>query len=258
MRFVDLTTFPSPVLYGERGWTRSGQQVVAACAGFSPLLLSVDNNSACYAGPATESAHVYGWVNGWVSAVKSTDGAVLLLGHENKASAVNASREHAYGGITAWHNACRTRLELTFDGDDTTTRLLRRPKGNYAAPMQEGDELRLMWSNGALVQRVHGGLLERAALQADARQVVEAVRELLELGVEVSPHQQSKSNVLAMAAANGVRVGLPRRRFWLGLREAISVGWVVLATRSGASRHSRQILDLPGMDERVADGDERA
>ncbi len=245
VQVVDLTTAPTPVLYAEHGWTAAGRRLVEQACALGPRLLSVDNNSACFAGPATESAHVYAWVNGWVAAVKPVDGAVLLLGHENKASAVNDSRAHAYGGITAWHNACRTRLELTFDGDDTATRILRRPKGNYAAPMQEGDELRLMWANGALVQRVHGGLLERAALQADARQVVEVVRDLLELGAEMSPRQQARNNPLALAALHGIRIKLPRRRFWAGLREAIGAGMVVVSTQNGANRHARQVLGVP-------------
>jgi len=76
------------------------------------------------------------------------DGAVLFLGHPNKAG-------EDYSGSTAWSNQVRSRLFLTTpteaDGKtpiDRDARVLSRPKANYA---QKDGELAFYWHEWAFV-----------------------------------------------------------------------------------------------------------
>lgn len=74
------------------------------------------------------------------------NGAVLLIGHPNKAG-------DEFSGSTAWENAVRSRLYLnTASGRDgyvdPDSRVLSRSKFNYGP---KGDDLAFRWYNGAFV-----------------------------------------------------------------------------------------------------------
>lgn len=106
----------------------------------------LDNVSHLFAGNEVDRAQVTAFANLLNSLAQDIDGAVLLIGHPNKAG------DH-YSGSTAWENAFRARLY--FDApkaDDTHTdpdrRQLSLPKANYAA---KGSTVDVRWSEGALV-----------------------------------------------------------------------------------------------------------
>ena len=74
------------------------------------------------------------------------NGAVLLIGHPNKAGA-------EYSGSTAWENAVRSRLYIDYNDErdgyaDPDSRSLSRSKFNYGP---KGDALTFRWHKGAFV-----------------------------------------------------------------------------------------------------------
>ncbi len=90
------------------------------------------------------------------------DGAVLFLGHPNKAGA-------DYSGSTAWENQVRSRLfmETPKDGDgnvlDPDARVLARGKANYA---RNGETLPFRWHCWAFIREDDLPKDQRAALAA--------------------------------------------------------------------------------------------
>jgi len=221
LHLVDLATDTAPIMYGPDGWTLLGQACLAYAMEKQAKFISVDNVTACYAGPATEGAHIYGFVNGWKSAVLPQDGCAMLLMHENKAAQTTGNRAHAYSGHAAWHNACRARIEITFDKDDPNAREVARPKANYAAAM--GEPLRLLWTSGAFQMEASGGVIEAIRGRSDVEAVVRVIRELIAAGQNVGAAVTANNNARSLAIRRGIDV-LPQKRFYKAMDKAIYSG----------------------------------
>jgi len=248
LHLVDLATDTAPIMYGPNGWTALGQACIAYAMESQAAFVTIDNVTACYAGPATEGAHIYAFVNGWKSAVLAQDGAVMLLMHENKAAQTTGNRAHAYSGHAAWHNACRARIEITFDKDDPSAREIARPKSNYSAAQTE--PLRLLWTSGAFQVQAGGGLIESIRARSDVDAVVEVVRELIASGQNVGASMTANNNARALAAGRGMSV-LPKPRFFKAMSQAIASGRLRVEEYTNAGRNVVKRIVLGGEDDRM-------
>ena len=107
-----------------------------------PKLLILDTIADIYAGNENDRAMVNYFVKVVLGGlIKKHDCTILVLGHPAKAS------DSEYSGSTAWNNAVRTRLTLTYHDNANLKnhRILTRSKSNYAAV---GEALVLEWRQG--------------------------------------------------------------------------------------------------------------
>lgn len=243
LHVLDLTREPSPILYDSKGWNALGNAVLAYAREIRPVFMVMDNASSCYAGPATEAAHIYALLNGWTAPVQDQNGSGLVLLHENKTALREENRTHAYGGIVAWNNAPRARLELTSDPQNDDARILKLAKGNYQPLSARKDGVRLVWSNGAFVPEVTDVFMQNLRARSDAQVVRDVVARLIALGNVVSPAKHARSNPISLAK-NVIDVSIPDDRFWRALERCLQTGMLVLNTYKKPNRTTGQCLAL--------------
>jgi RecA-family ATPase len=244
LHVIDLTREASPILYDGKGWTSLGQSVLEYSTGIRPVLSVLDNASSCYAGPATEAAHIYALLNGWTAPVQAQNGSGLVLLHENKTALRDENRTHAYGGIVAWNNAPRARLELTSDPHDDDARYLKLAKGNYQPLSARKEGTRLVWSQGAFMPEGEGDhFMENLRTRGDAKVVYQVVAKLVAMGNTVSPSRTARNNPLALAK-DMVEVNIPAPRFWRGMERCISDGSLIVGQYQKSNRQPGQRLEL--------------
>lgn len=107
----------------------------------------LDNTSHLFGGDENSKREVTAFMNLLNRLAEEIGGAVLLLGHPNKAGANDgATRGNQYGGSIGWENATRSRMFMTGDPNDNDARELVNPKANYSA---KGTSLRFRWHDGA-------------------------------------------------------------------------------------------------------------
>ena len=228
--------FSAPILYTADGWNAKGLAVLEAIQEIGPAIAFLDNVSACYGGPQTESGHIYGFVNGYSAAV-GKEGAAVLLMHENKASATSGNREHAYSGIAAWHNACRSRIEMMGEKGSPNTRKLMRPKANYAAQQADDDALVLEWQRGAFLPRIAGSLVDNMRRENNVTQAAEFVKAVLAVARgPVSPNPRANNNPLSIGRDYGVTCHLSGAAFWAAVEDAVQRGFLRLEKYQKANR----------------------
>lgn len=113
-----------------------------------PGAFVVMDNVAHLTGDEIRRSAVAGFVNLMNRLALNSDGAVLFLGHPNKAG-------DAYSGSTAWENQVRARLFMetpkdeTGEAPDPDVRTLSRAKSNYA---RNGEALQFRWVEWAFVR----------------------------------------------------------------------------------------------------------
>lgn len=120
-------------------------------------------------------------------------GAVLLLGHPNKAG-------DQFSGSTAWENQVRSRLYLESPKDEAGTildpdrRVLSRSKSNYA---RNGETIEFRWYQGAFVRdedlppNMAEELRETAQENAANAAFLDCLRARIEQGRDVGPNPSS-------------------------------------------------------------------
>lgn len=133
------------------------EQIKSACIERRIGFLTLDNTAHLFTGNENDRHQVASFINLCNRLAIAIDGAVVIVGHPNKAG-------DSYSGSTAWENQVRSRLFMEIptaeNGEivDPDMRVLRREKVNYA---QRGGELRFMWFKGSFV------LPEAAAVHSD-------------------------------------------------------------------------------------------
>ncbi len=75
-------------------------------------VLIVDSISDTYGGNENWRGEVKRFVNSLLALIPPDRGAVILIGHVNKATAGNGATTEGYSGSTSWHNSCRARWYL--------------------------------------------------------------------------------------------------------------------------------------------------
>jgi RecA-family ATPase len=110
--------------------------------------ITLDNVAHLFAGNENIRVEVAGFVSLLNRLARSISGAVLLIGHPNKAG-------DSFSGSTAWENQVRSRLYLEApkedDGSvaDRDARVLSRQKSNYA---ENGATLKFRWHKWSFVR----------------------------------------------------------------------------------------------------------
>ncbi|MDL9998264.1 AAA family ATPase [Variovorax sp. J22P240] len=217
--------------------TRTYEELRALMAKHSIDVVAIDNASDTFAANEINRAAVRAFVRSLQHLLPVPDrGAVLLLAHVNRtASASNASGQQ-YSGTTAWHNSVRSRLELTRgkpgtdnagtdeDAPPSAPYVLKRAKGNYAAPDRIG--LQFHWSE------VHGVILpdetSEAAVQSDdqvvddQRKVLAAFAEAHTTGQRIAPGVTANNNAAKVFRDMGVQLP-PRLQTMSGLSRVLRV-----------------------------------
>jgi len=98
---------------------RTGATFTAACARLAERMeisqaevLMVDATSDTFGGNENARNEVKRYVNSLVALVPPDTGAVLLVGHVSKPTAMNSSTTEGYSDSTGWHNSTRARWYL--------------------------------------------------------------------------------------------------------------------------------------------------
>lgn len=123
------------------------EQIVAACRDLGIRFLVLDNTAHLFTGNENDRHQVAAFINLCNRLALAIDGAVVIVGHPNKAG-------DSYSGSTAWENQVRSRLFMEIPTDDNgncpdpDARVMRREKSNYA---QRGGDLEFRWYHGAFV-----------------------------------------------------------------------------------------------------------
>lgn len=107
-------------------------------------VIVIDGIADVYGGNENARNEVKQFVNA-ITALIPTHGAVLLIGHVNKATAGGNGGE-GYSGSTGWHNSVRARWylspEVGEEGDRSGSLILELQKSNLG---QAGQQMRLTW-----------------------------------------------------------------------------------------------------------------
>ncbi len=146
-------------------WDRDPRTGYTVTPGFAQLaervrqygtqLLIVDGTSDTFAGNENSRTEVKRYVNAAVGLVPPDDGAVLLIGHVDKAAARSGETSQGYSGSTAWHNSVRARWYLrpeTSRGDEAEG---NEQTGNLILELQKSNlgradlEMRFAWDADA-------------------------------------------------------------------------------------------------------------
>ncbi len=75
-------------------------------------VLVLDGITDVFGGNENARTEVKGFVNNLLALIPPDTGAVLLIGHINKASVTSGATTEGYSGSTAWHNSARARWFL--------------------------------------------------------------------------------------------------------------------------------------------------
>lgn len=239
----------APVLFDGIDKTQRGRRVLNACADLAPVLLILDNVSACVAaGKAgfdpVVPYRVYSYLR---EVVAPHSGTAIALMHEAKGSLREGNREHAYLGSTGWNNAARARFAMSWDRDGSAV-ILKREKFNYGPKDQDG--IRLVWRSGVWAREEDGGIVGSIRVRNDARVVVRILRELQRAGVRPSTSMYAPNNAFKAAEGRGLDFGdLTRQRFWKALHRAQTEGWVRQETITTTDRKQRDVWVVSEVEE---------
>ncbi len=135
-----------PALYRNKKITVLTDELAALVIKLDAGLVIIDNSSDTFDGDEIKRTEVRFFIRLLRSRIARPDRAVLLLAHINKDSAKNgkSASQEDYSGSTAWHNSVRSRLSLSYDGNDALR--IEHAKANYGA---KADPVRLEWHDGA-------------------------------------------------------------------------------------------------------------
>jgi hypothetical protein len=184
-------------------------------------IIVVDNASDTFAANEISRAAVRAFVRSLQHLLpEKAQGAVLLLAHVNRSASASNMAGQQYSGSTAWHNSVRSRWELTRgkadddedheDAGPPAPYILKRAKGNYAAP--DHASLTLHWDreHGVILPDAEVGPVVRAIERRnDERDVLAALVELEPLGQRISTNVRANNN--AAKILGDCAPTLPRR-----------------------------------------------
>jgi len=258
---VDAGALADPELYVERrgdavgNLTLAYEEVRRYMADDGISIVFIDNASDVYAASEISRPAVRGFVRSLQHLLPlPNEGAILLLGHVNRAASSNHATGQQYSGSTAWHNSVRSRWELSRnkdkdngdeDTDDepvpiSTPYKLRRVKGNYAAPA--AGVITLHWNHrfGVILPDVEPGPVVQGIEQRNLETaILRALAEAEEQGLRVSTEPSARNN--AARTLTGLAPGMPsnikmksmtRALGSLKARGLVKVGQYTLSNRS--------------------------
>ena len=145
-------------------------------------LLVVDGISDTFGGNENARTDVKRYVNALVSLIPPDRGAVLILGHIDKATARSSATTEGYSGSTGWHNAVRARWYMYQEMAKEEDEEKPEPTGNLIVELQKSNlgqasaQLQLRWDSSGHVfsGRVKGG---RFLSKPDLKSELQAIRD---------------------------------------------------------------------------------
>ncbi len=208
--------------------TRDGPELTplyGKLRGRSRNLIVLDGASDLYGCSEIIRPHVRRFIRA-VRSLTSEEGAVLVVGHIDKAAARGKESGDRYSGSTAWHNSVRARWSLVATGQDAL--VLELAKANNAAA---GAELRLRWDADAHVYvadeaPAQGGIVGAIKERQIRDGVLAAMRACAEAGIAVPAAMtgpRTAYHVLRAQATFPADLAADsraaRRRFWAAIED---------------------------------------
>lgn len=264
LSIIDLVGHDAVLFSSE---TRGGGKALTAAYGllaerineYGSEVVFVDGISDAYGGNENARGEVKRFVNSLVGLIPPKRGAVILIGHIDKAAARMGAGTEGYSGSTAWHNSVRARWYLRpmgREGDEEQADragklVLELQKSNFG---DVGTQIELEWDSEA---HLHVGTFREPPTERDrAREEQEA-----RAGIIAALRECSGSNTPVPAARSGGRTayhvlfaaeGFPkslkdapgRRRFWKLIEGLIHSGAVIVGSHKKLNRHVIETLEL--------------
>jgi RecA-family ATPase len=259
LRIVDLVGHDS-ILYRRTSFTGAG--VTAAYGELMRLVeetraevLVVDGVSDTFGANENDRADVKQFVNSLVRLV-GNNGAVILIHHVAKTTAVVGSTSEGYSGSTGWHNSVRARWYLcpeTEQSEEGTKQtgalLLALQKSNLG---RSDLTLRLRWNDDAHAFVCEGSPSRFDMLvrdEAERAGIVRAMREVGERGDYLPAAAQGPRtalNVLSTSPAfpETLKKKATKARFWRHVEELRRIGIIHEGSHRRANRHVVVTLEL--------------
>lgn len=180
-------------------------------------MVVVDNASDAFGGDEIQRRQVRAFIRSLASVARSTDCAVMLLAHVDKATskARKAEGGEGYSGSTAWHNSARSRIFMTRTEDGLLT--LEHQKSNLG---KKREPLTLVWPDGGLPMLANdapdlSGFTRSAQGRADddrAAALLKLVAEFEGRGQFCSPAMTSRNHAHAMLRSEPAFLSLKLRQ----------------------------------------------
>ena len=221
-------------------------------------VLIVDGISDTYGGGENVRAEVRAFIAALLALIDPECGAVLLLGHVDKATANSGASSNGYSGSTAWHNSVRARWylypETRHDGEATERTgdlLLEQQKSNHG---EAGQTIRLHWDADAQLfigQRVgeETALDRRARDRRERASILAAMHAVIDAGEYIPAATSGRRTAYHVLAARlefeadrmpDTVAG--RKRFWRHIETLRSRGEVRESSIRRDNRHKVAVL----------------
>lgn len=186
--------------------------------------MALDNVAHLLAGNENDRYVVSAFIGVCDRLADMMNGAVLLIGHPNKAGA-------EFSGSTAWENAVRSRLYIDTASErdgyaDPDSRILSRSKFNYGP---KGDALTFRWHKGAFIcdndlpSDYVAEMAHAAAIAQENERFLECLDASIAQGRNVS-HAVGSNNAPRVFASMPESRGMPKEAFDRALNRLLSLG----------------------------------
>jgi len=240
-------------------YTAAYGQLAERIAASQIEVLMADGVSDTFGGNENARGEVKRYVNALVTLLPADIGAVLLMGHVAKPTAMNANTGEGYSGSTGWHNAVRARWYLypetqrDDDGDRperTGALSLELQKSNLGRTDQA---ITWRWNDDAhmFLPDAPASHLDRTLQQREEqRGILLALRACTQSAIAVPAATTGRRTAYHVLTAQGVcpdslRSGKPAvRRFWQEIERLRAMGHIHDDSIRRADRHYTATLAL--------------
>ncbi|MCQ4145807.1 AAA family ATPase [Vogesella sp. AC12] len=217
-------------------------------------LILIDNASDAFDANENSRRDVRAFLRALARIARSSEAAVVLLAHIDKAAARDGAHGNSYSGSTAWHNSARSRLALVADEAGIVT--LTQEKLNLG---KKADPVSLAFTVGHVLMPL--ALIDERDDERDVRDVqaaqdAHAVYDLLALAIEAditipvaSSGPTTAWHVLAALPEMGKvwRTKDGKRRFQAALVRLQREGRIIKEAYSKPNRHTGERWKLASM-----------
>ena len=223
-------------------------------------VLFADGISDTYGDSEIARGPVKRFINSLLALIPPDSGAVVLIGHVNRATAGNGATTEGYSGSTAWHNSCRARWYLYPEIEQGEDNARARRTGKLILELQKsnhgeiGTSIEFAWDDDAhlfIGQVTAASLFDvRHQQREEQRGILLALQACTRAAIVVpaaTTGRRTAYHVLTAQAAcpDSLRSGKPAvRRFWREIEALRAMGHVRDDSIRRADRHYTATLAL--------------
>ncbi|WP_412048652.1 AAA family ATPase [Hoeflea sp. Naph1] len=215
------------------------RSLVAGIGEFAPRFVVLDTAADMFGGDEIKRGQVRQFIGMLRALALQADCAVLLLAHPSLDGMRSGSGS---SGSTAWNNSVRSRLYLTKptgDGADPDARVLKTMKANYG---KTGDEIKLMWKDGAFILDDGKPSPANMLLEARAERIFkELLKTINESGQRVSTAKSSTFAPAVMSTMKGAD-GVPKRELEAAMRRLLEAGEIKIEFEGPPSKQRQRLI----------------